>query len=119
MHDHDSDDLTNELNKILKRWVDAVSTDIPLEAAKGCLAFTNTVIEQANKAVEENVVFDHNMLTCAIEFRDFLTIAINAEFELISVPERHRKIYSCLAQAALISTLPIQTQIALMKNMLR
>lgn len=74
--------------------------DLPLSAAKGCLAFTADMIkiESEKQQIPQGMPSERfkGFTDDLQSFHDFMKISVNSKFEVIIIPERHRRMYDAL-----------------------
>ena len=79
--------------------------DLSLEAAKGCRDFTKNVIDQKPDDsdlppfidMERYEEFNKELS----DFYTFINMAVEAEFEVITIPEHHRTIFLAITKIGL------------------
>lgn len=84
--------------------------NLPLSAATECFEFTEHIIRGMGSdddamIPESKMDMFHEFKKDLLTFRDFMSIAVNSKFEVVTIPQRHHAIYDCLGKVGAISVL--------------
>lgn len=85
--------------------------DLPLKVAKGCRDFTKNIID--HKPDDSDLPSSIDMKKYEefnkelSDFYTFINMAVEAESEVITIPEHHRTIFLTISKIALEEILPI------------
>ncbi len=74
---------------------------LPLKAAKECLDFSKMMMRQQDKIPDE-IKISEDFKKALNDFTNFMELSVNSEFELITIPDRHQKIYNSLVQSLVL-----------------